>query len=238
MKKSGTPMGAGPGSESENVGLLAVGTPLPLGRLEGLLGGLACDGFDGAFFFGGAAGTCGWGWDEDCSPLPFALGAGVVEELLVVVEDDEEEDVVREGEVEVELELGPGEVDVPEVVVDELEPAGVVVEEVELLVDGAHEADWSVLPGGSAICDGLVPGGTFSVNVSDAPDASLTVTVHVSAEADALPSTSAATSALASASTPVSLGRRVTTALFLRPSCSYALQWGNESRLRRARASY
>jgi hypothetical protein len=31
MKKFGTPIGAGPGSESEKVGLLAAGTPLPVG---------------------------------------------------------------------------------------------------------------------------------------------------------------------------------------------------------------
>ena len=42
MKKFGTPIGAGPGSESENVGLVADGTPLPVGRLlvagEGVVG--------------------------------------------------------------------------------------------------------------------------------------------------------------------------------------------------------
>ena len=32
MKKLGTPIGAGPGSESEKVGLVADGTPLPVGR--------------------------------------------------------------------------------------------------------------------------------------------------------------------------------------------------------------
>ncbi len=32
MKKFGTPIGAGPGSDSEKVGLLAEGTPLPVGR--------------------------------------------------------------------------------------------------------------------------------------------------------------------------------------------------------------
>ena len=39
MKKLGTPIGAGPGSESEYVGLVAVGTPLPVGRsFFGVLG--------------------------------------------------------------------------------------------------------------------------------------------------------------------------------------------------------
>ena len=31
MKKLGTPIGAGPGSDSEKLGLAAVGTPLPVG---------------------------------------------------------------------------------------------------------------------------------------------------------------------------------------------------------------
>jgi hypothetical protein len=34
MKKFGTPTGAGPGIDSEKVGLLAAGTPLPVGRLD------------------------------------------------------------------------------------------------------------------------------------------------------------------------------------------------------------
>jgi hypothetical protein len=39
MKKFGTPIGAGPGSDSEKVGLVAAGTPLPVGRsLAGELG--------------------------------------------------------------------------------------------------------------------------------------------------------------------------------------------------------
>jgi hypothetical protein len=45
MKKLGTPIGAGPGSESEKVGFEAFGTPLPVGRLSlgflGFLGFLA-----------------------------------------------------------------------------------------------------------------------------------------------------------------------------------------------------
>ena len=31
MKKFGTPIGAGPGSDSEKLGLAAVGTPFPVG---------------------------------------------------------------------------------------------------------------------------------------------------------------------------------------------------------------
>jgi hypothetical protein len=34
MKKLGTPIGAGPGNDSENVGLEVLGTPLPEGRVE------------------------------------------------------------------------------------------------------------------------------------------------------------------------------------------------------------
>jgi hypothetical protein len=34
MKKFGTPTGAGPGIDSEKVGLFAAGTPLPVGRLD------------------------------------------------------------------------------------------------------------------------------------------------------------------------------------------------------------
>jgi hypothetical protein len=38
MKKLGTPIGAGPGSDSEKVGFDGFGTPLPVGRLA--FGGL------------------------------------------------------------------------------------------------------------------------------------------------------------------------------------------------------
>jgi hypothetical protein len=34
MKKLGTPTGAGPGIDNENVGFVAAGTPLPVGRLD------------------------------------------------------------------------------------------------------------------------------------------------------------------------------------------------------------
>jgi len=54
MKKFGTPIGAGPGSDSENVGLLAVGTPLPVGRVDLVLRGFALD----VRFFGLALTCC------------------------------------------------------------------------------------------------------------------------------------------------------------------------------------
>lgn len=44
MKKFGTPIGAGPGVDSEKVGFVAVGTPLPDGSCDfdfGLCSGLA-----------------------------------------------------------------------------------------------------------------------------------------------------------------------------------------------------
>src|SRR5665213_182359 len=99
MKKFGTPIGAGPGSDSENVGFLAEGTPLPLGSVAI---GLPFAGF----FFWPARLAGAWACDDCCCGRP-APGAGVVEEALVVVvlelvvvEDEEEE----EDEVEVEVE--------------------------------------------------------------------------------------------------------------------------------------
>ena len=67
MKKLGTPIGAGPGSESENVGLAGDGTPLPVGRLDGLCGFLACACPDRGcagflFFFLCFLCVCGWCW--------------------------------------------------------------------------------------------------------------------------------------------------------------------------------
>ena len=79
MKKLGTPIGAGPGRESEKVGLLGDGTPLPEGRFDaGLLGFLLW-----ALFGAGLAVVCGcWvcGCDDDCWLWPLDDGAGVVDE--------------------------------------------------------------------------------------------------------------------------------------------------------------
>jgi hypothetical protein len=86
----------------------------------------------------------------------------------VVVEELVEGEVEVELEVELELvlELLLEPVELPEPVVDELvvDVAG-VVEEVELVLDGLHVADWNVVPAGMGICEGGVPGGTFVVNV-------------------------------------------------------------------------
>ena len=157
MKKLGTPIGAGPGSDSENVGFLADGTPLPLGRSAGLLGFLARACLDAGWlaFFGCPDGTWVWGCDEDFWPWLLEVGAGVVADRLVVVLGEPPE---REGEVEVE----------PDVVLDPeeelLELAGggggallVVVEVLELA--GVQEPDTKVAPTGRATCCGVVPGG-------------------------------------------------------------------------------
>src|SRR5579875_3010729 len=108
MKKLGTPIGAGPGSENENVGLLALGTPLPF---RGVIDGLpACGGV--AFFFlcffflalAVGAGAAGCGWLDGFCPWLFDDGAGVVVVLLVVVElvDELLDELELEAEVEVE----------------------------------------------------------------------------------------------------------------------------------------
>lgn len=145
----------------------------------------------------------------DCfSPWPLPVGPGVVEDLLVdVVEEDDE------GEVEVE----PGVVLVLDALLDELLAGAVALdelvvvvdelEELELLLEGAQDADWSVLPVGIGICDGEVPGGTSTVSVSVVPPSNVTVTVHVSADAEAEPKTSTVTSAPTRARAATSLWR-------------------------------
>jgi hypothetical protein len=94
----------------------------------------------------------------------------------------------------------------------------VVVVVVVLVVAGVHEPEMSVAPAGRVTWEGVVPAGTETVNVSVAPVSSLTVTVHVLADADALPNTSATSRAAAPASTAINLGRLITAALVLRPT--------------------
>lgn len=78
MKKLGTPIGAGPGSENENVGLLALGTPLPV---SGVTFGVVVAGDVPLPFFlplpfllplllllAAGAGVVGCGWVEGFSP--------------------------------------------------------------------------------------------------------------------------------------------------------------------------
>jgi hypothetical protein len=121
MKKLGTPIGAGPGSESEKVGLLVPGTPLPEGRTA---------------FFGLA-----FLWPEVVGGLTvcgcvdgFCFLVGLPDSGVGVVLDDEVEVEVEvvlvelEVELEVVVEVPEGEVDVVVVVVlVELEEEGTQV---------------------------------------------------------------------------------------------------------------
>ncbi|HWD75508.1 MAG TPA: hypothetical protein VG371_10240 [Solirubrobacteraceae bacterium] len=80
--------------------------------------------------------------------------------------------LVLEGEVEVEVE---GELEVVldpagvvELVVDELEgevAVVVLVDELELVLDGVHDPDRNVSPAGRGTCEGVVPGETGTVSV-------------------------------------------------------------------------
>jgi hypothetical protein len=159
---------------------------------------------------------------------------------VLVFEGDVEVEV--EGELEVVLDP-PG---VVELVVDEvggeLVVVVVLVDTPAPLLDGVQDADWTVLPGGAPggrpTCDGVVPAGTLTTNVCVPPVSSRTVTVHVSAAAGALPKTSVAIRALASASAEISFRRRVKAALPQQPSWSCALQCVNEGTLRRGPGRY
>lgn len=127
MKKFGTPIGAGPGSDSEKLGLRAVGTPLPVGSFgcgwwalvfpcpRGCANGSEDCGSERL----GPSGTGG-----DC-PLALLVLELVVEELV-----DDEEPVVELEELVELLELPVVEVD-PELEVEvelvEVELEGVVV---------------------------------------------------------------------------------------------------------------
>lgn len=114
MKKLGTPIGDGPGSDSEKVGLLALGTPLPEGRLLGFLVFFLEDlGFAFALCLADPVVDGDWGWEEGFCPWPFPLGPGVVDDRVV-------------DELEDEVEVEPGVVD------EVLEEPGVVLEEVVL----------------------------------------------------------------------------------------------------------
>lgn len=58
MKKFGTPIGAGPGVESEKVGFEGAGTPLPDGRFDLCCLCFACLGLAFAFALGLCLGLC------------------------------------------------------------------------------------------------------------------------------------------------------------------------------------
>jgi hypothetical protein len=140
MKKFGTPIGAGPGSESENVGFDAVGTPLWFDDLRDF-------GFDLGFGLG-LCGFCLWclwargfdpdgGFDEGSWALAGPLGCGGPPDGPVVVELVEVEVEVELGvELEVDVELGEEVADVEvevEVEVDDEEEDEAVVVAVVLL---------------------------------------------------------------------------------------------------------
>lgn len=113
MKKFGTPIGAGPGSDSEKVGLLVPGTPFPVGSET--------------FFF---ALACWWppGWVVvGCRWVEgFCFLARLGARLGAVLDEDEDE-------VEVELEVVLDDEDELEEEEDELELLGVELEVVVVL---------------------------------------------------------------------------------------------------------
>jgi hypothetical protein len=195
MKKFGTPIGAGPGSESENDGLVADGTPLPVGSLLAgevvLVLGLDLD-FDFCLGF----------WRE---PGLIALGPPLCVEVGCVLAGPEgcggvcvrPVDVVLEVEVELEVE----DVVLDEPVVDDVVGLELVLvlDELELLVELGVELvvdELVVVAGpqlivsdtttpliGSESDETGVPAGTLTGKVSCCPPSKVTVTVQASAEA-------------------------------------------------------
>jgi hypothetical protein len=218
MKKFGTPIGAGPGSDSENVGLLAVGTPLPLGRADPVLPDFGVD----ARFLRLALAR-GLPLDDGCSLRPDPVGEGLelVEELDVVdvlllleeLEDDDPElEVELEGEVVVELD-----------VLDEAGELGVVVLLVVVVVELDDElvvqtgvsvaATGSGSPVAAMICATVAPAGTGTATPVDG-----IVTEQVSSAAAVGRATSAIIpikTALALRNTATSFRRLITAALLL-----------------------
>lgn len=175
MKKFGTPIGAGPGSESENVGLDALGTPLPLGS-RGLA--VACR----RVAFGCPDGlglgdlVWGWPWCEGFFCGEDGVGCGVARfgvEVLCLPG-------ALEGEREVEVELEVVRVDDEPDVVDELVVVVVVVDD-ELVVVVVQVIVSEAIPG--MLRGGITPGVELTGTRCWPPPTSVTVTVHGSAEA-------------------------------------------------------
>lgn|SRR5579884_494928 len=180
MKKFGTPIGAGPGSAKENVGLAGVGTPA-----EVVVGGVLGAGLWGAAWAGEPAETVmapaappllapaevEGPWCAPFLPAPEGLDGCEAEVEVEVVGGLEELGVV---EVWLVVVVGSGEVDVL-----------LGTQEAETLFTGP-------MLGGTSAEVG-VPGGALTVKVIVVPLSSVTVTVHSSAEAagiDATPSVS------------------------------------------------
>jgi hypothetical protein len=197
MKKFGTPIGDGPGSDSEKVGFELLGTPLPEGRL-------ALD----DFFLPRLARLL-WPWwfagdrpwlEGFCGDDEF--GCGVVFVVVVLVLPGPLE---REGEVEVELGVVEDEL-------EELDEGGllVVVELLDELGAGEHDIV-SEITGpliGRFSEDTGVPGGTSMLNVSVTPVSRVTVTVHGSADATGMAAV-ARTTNRAAASESIARSRRL-----------------------------
>jgi hypothetical protein len=170
MKKFGTPIGAGPGSENEKLGLVGDGTPFFA---------VGAGGFDEVEVLVEGLGPVGPLPPPRLGPvgplLPPRLGpvGPLVPPLCLPPEpfgcEDEEEPVVVPEEEDDDDPLDP------------LDPVGPVG-----LVDvGVHDAD-TLLTGptpAGTICEAGVPGGTLTLNDSVCPVSSVTVTVHWSAEA-------------------------------------------------------
>jgi hypothetical protein len=222
MKKLGTPIGAGPGSESEKVGLVAEGTPLPVGR--SLLGVVVVV----VFFFFFLWWLCCWPpWEDAPSPWLLPVGTGVVLDELVVVPEEDPAGLC-EGEVEVEVDVVPGLEVVEDLVGVEELVVGVVVVVVlvvtatagVVVLVGVHcslsEATGPVI--GRPIAEMGVPGATLTWKTRTWPLTRVTFTVHSSARAAGTePRAKATKIAPAVASTASSLRRPIMAAL-LRPS--------------------
>jgi hypothetical protein len=188
MKKFGTPIGAGPGSDSENVGFEVLGTPLPVGSL--VAGVVVLVVFFFALLFFGALEDGVWPWLEDFSGAD-DVGCGVVlDELVVVVllvpgalecegevevevvvDEDEElaEDEAEEDEDEAEDELDDEEL-------DELGGAAAVVVDDDEVAAGTQVIVSDTVPGSPRL--GTTPGVASTGTVFTMPPTSVTVTVH------------------------------------------------------------
>jgi hypothetical protein len=211
MKKFGTPIGAGPGSESEKVGLVADGTPLPVGSLFaagavvlGLGLGLGLDfDFDFDLGFWPEPGLIGLGpplcvdvgWilpgPEGCggvsvAPVEVVLVVEVVLELVPALVELLLVDVVLVVDV-VELEEVGAELVVDGLVVDELVVDGLVVDEPVVVAGPQLIVSETTTPWiGSDSDETGVPAGTSTGKVNCCPPSRITVTVHALAEASGI----------------------------------------------------
>ena len=195
MKKFGTPIGAGPGSDSENVGFEVLGTPLPVGSLAA--GGVVVVFFFFALLFFVVLVEGVWPWLDDFSGDE-EVGCGVVlDEVVVVVVfvvpecegEVEVEPVVVDEDDEVEVEVEVEVEDEDEEAEEELDELGdavvvivVVVVDDDEVVAAAQVIVSETAPG--MLTGGMTPGVAITgPTVCVPPPTRVTVTVHVSAEA-------------------------------------------------------